>query len=209
MGLFDLKTPEPKEPSSEPGKKKAPKTEFENTLEGKSAAKLARYEALQTAKVAKIEENLKIPVPGEVAFVWTTNQFNTMAFILWIIKHLGAIESLTISTYSIGATSINTIMRWYDTGDIKEIYFYIASYAKRINAKNIDLIQAQANSRQSITVGFGFNHSKVLLAKTAGAYITITGSGNFSENAYNEQYTLCNDKQIYDFYYENIRADNP
>ena len=74
MGLFDLKTPEPKEPSSEPGKNKAPKTEFENTLEGKSAAKLARYEALQTAKVGKLEADLKITVPGEEACVWTTRE---------------------------------------------------------------------------------------------------------------------------------------
>lgn len=205
MGLFELKTPL----QSASAKKRKPKAEFENTLEGKSAAKIAQYEALQTAKVAKIEEHLAIPRPGEIAFIWTTNQFNTMAFILWIIKHLGKIESLTITTYSIGATSINAIMRWYDSGDIKEIYFYVASYAKRIAAKNVDLLQAQSNARQNITVGFGFNHSKVLLAKTAGAHITITGSGNFSENAYNEQYTLCNDKKIYDFYYECIRADNP
>ncbi len=202
MTLFDLKRPSPTP------KKKTATRRFENSLEGKSASTITRFESTQTARVAIIEKHLRIPIPGESIFVWTTNQFNTMAFILWPIKHLGAIQSLTISTYSIGSKSINTIMRRYDSGDIKEIYFYVATYAKRINTKNTDLLLAQANARTGVNVGFGFNHSKVLLARTAYDYITICGSGNFSENAYNEQYTICNDKKIYEFYYSAIRSDN-
>lgn len=204
MGLFELNPP-----AVQPAKeRKRPKQEFENTLEGKSAAKISHYEDLQTAKVAVIEQHLHdIPTPGQVVFIWTTNQFNTMAFIVWIIKHLGPILDLTLTTYSIGAVCINTLMKWYDSGRIRQIYFYIASYAKRIAAKNVDLLTAQANSRERITVGFGFNHSKVMLARTEKDYIVITGSGNFSENAYNEQYTICNDKDIYDFYYNCIRED--
>lgn len=219
MGLFELKKPDvqeknlPKHKNTSLERKhtadpKRKKGDFENVLENRSAAKLIQFEQLQTAKVAIIEQHLTPPKPGESILVWTTNQFNTMAFILWIIKHFGVIESLTISTYSIGATSINTIMRWFDSKQIKEIYFYVASYAKKINAKNTAHLEAQARSRHDITVSYGFNHSKVLLAKTASAYITISGSGNFSENAYNEQYTICNDEKIYKFYYSNIRADN-
>lgn len=208
MGMFELKlAPDPPKPDK-PSKR--PKQEFENTLEGKSAARIAHYENLQAAKVATIEQHLhSVPTSGEVVFIWTTNQFNTMAFIVWIIKHLGPIKDLTITTYSIGAVCINTLMKWYDSGRIEEIYFYIASYAKRIAVKNVDLLTAQANARERITVGYGFNHSKVMLARTENDYIVITGSGNFSENAYNEQYTICNDKRIYDFYYSCIREDNP
>lgn len=188
---------------------KRPKEDFENTLEGKSAARLSQYESMQTAKVATIEQHIsKVPGPGEVIYVWTTNQFNTMAFIVWIIKQSGPIKSLTITTYSIGAVCINTLMKWYDSGKIQEIYFYIASYAKRIAVKNVDLLTAQANARERIRVGFGFNHSKIMLVQTENDYITITGSGNFSENAYNEQYTICNDKEIYDFYFDCIRGED-
>lgn len=116
MALFDLKLPD---------------NSLENNLEGKSAAKLAAYENLQASKVKIIQENIPIPPKsGEVIFCYTTNQFNTMAFIVWIIRTIGKIRSLTITTYSIGATSINTIMKWYDKGYIEEIYFYIASYTK-------------------------------------------------------------------------------
>lgn len=147
MGLFELNPP-----AVQPAKeRKRPKQEFENTLEGKSAAKISHYEDLQTAKVAVIEQHLHdIPTPGQVVFIWTTNQFNTMAFIVWIIKHLGPILDLTLTTYSIGAVCINTLMKWYDSGRIRQIYFYIASYAKRIAVKNVDLLTAQANSRERI-----------------------------------------------------------
>ena len=183
MPLFELKIPD---------------NNLENNLEGKSAAKLVAY------------ENIPVPPkPGEVIFCYTTNQFNTMAFIVWIIRTIGKIRSLTITTYSIGATSINTIMKWYDAGHIEDIYFYIASYTKRISPKNIDLLTSQASARDRVTVSFGFNHSKILLAETDHGHFVITGSGNFSENAYNEQYTICNDERIYKFYYDCIREDSP
>lgn len=67
----------------------------------------------------------------------------------------------------------------------------------------------QASARERATVSFGFNHSKILLAKTNKDHLCITGSGNFSENAYNEQYTICNDERIYTFYYDCIRDDSP
>lgn len=195
MPLFELKIPD---------------NNLENNLEGKSAAKLVAYENLQTSKIKIIQENIPVPPkPGEVIFCYTTNQFNTMAFIVWIIRTIGKIRSLTITTYSIGATSINTIMKWYDAGYIEEIYFYIASYTKRISPKNIDLLTSQASARDRVTVSFGFNHSKILLAETDHGHFVITGSGNFSENAYNEQYTICNDERIYKFYYDCIREDSP
>lgn len=195
MPLFELKIPD---------------NNLENNLEGKSAAKLVAYENLQTSKIKIIQENIPVPPkPGEVIFCYTTNQFNTMAFIVWIIRTIGKIRSLTITTYSIGATSINTIMKWYDAGHIEEIYFYIASYTKRISPKNIDLLTSQASARDRVTVSFGFNHSKILLAEADHGHFVITGSGNFSENAYNEQYTICNDERIYKFYYDCIREDSP
>lgn len=195
MPLFELKIPD---------------NNLENNLEGKSAAKLVAYENLQTSKIKIIQENIPVPPkPGEVIFCYTTNQFHTMAFIVWIIRTIGKIRSLTITTYSIGATSINTIMKWYDAGHIEEIYFYIASYTKRISPKNIDLLTSQASARDRVTVSFGFNHSKILLAETDHGHFVITGSGNFSENAYNEQYTICNDERIYKFYYDCIREDSP
>lgn len=185
-----------------------PHHDRENILAAKSAAKTEAFERLQCAKVNIIEEHLQIPGPQEAIFAYTANQFNTMAFIVWLIKHLGRIEELTISTYSIGEIAINTLIKWFDTGKIGDAFFYAASYAKRIATKTVDSLMAQCDAR-GIRVRFGFNHSKILLAKSGDYHIVITGSGNFSENAANEQYTICNDREVYYFYRSCIREDHP
>lgn len=199
MGLFDLKPPEPETRPQE------------NTLRDKSAAKALKLLESHAKKVAVVKTHIPtIPKEKEVVFVWTTNQFNTVSFLLWIIELAGPIKELTLSTYSIGANCINALVRLIDSGQILKAHLYISTYMQNINAKCVDLLRAQASSRPSISIGYGFNHSKILLASTQeGQHIVITGSGNFAENARNEQYTICNDKEIYDFYYDNVRADNP
>lgn len=187
-----------------------PKKNFENTLEGKSSARLITFERLQTDMISTIKSTIPHPpASGECVFVYTTNQFNTMAFIVWLIRELGTIEELTLSTYSIGALQINTLFKWYDSGGIRDIFLYIATYAKRTMPKNIDLIMAQKRSRPGVRVAFGFNHSKIMLARIGGNFISISGSGNFSENAYNEQYVICNDERVYNFYRDAIRENQP
>lgn len=200
MGLFELNIPE--------AQTNLPQ---ENTLRDKSAAKALQLIDSHAKKVATIKANIPdIPKEKECIFVWTTNQFNTVSFLLWIIEHTGPIQELTLSTYSIGANCINALVKLMDTGQILKSHLYVSTYMQRINAKCVDLLRSYASSRPLLSIGYGFNHSKILLATTqAGHHLVITGSGNFAENARNEQYTICNDKRIYDFYYSCIREDNP
>ena len=44
-----------------------------------------------------------------------------------------------------------------------------------------------------------WNHSKVQLIKSDGNYFVVEGSGNFSENAANEQYIFVNNEEVYRF----------
>ena len=199
MGLFDLNILAPVDDNKS----------HENTLAGKSAAIQAAYEQMQGNKVAIVEQHVhSIPDPGECIFVWTTNQLNTMAFIVWLIRELDVIDELTITSYSIGTRAINMLIRLFDSGKIRSVFFYLAAYNKTIHPKGVDLLMAQASSREGITVSFGFNHSKIMLARSGEKKIVIAGSGNFAENARNEQYVICNDKRIYDFYSEQIRENH-
>lgn len=176
---------------------------------GKTAAKIEQFESMHAAKVAVVEKNLeRPPLPGEAIFVWTTAQFNTMSLIIWLIKNLGIIEELTISTYSISNICINTMFKWYDTGSIREIYFYLSDYTPRSAPQKWESLCSQASTR-NIKIGIGFNHSKITLAKIGDNYIVIAGSGNFAENGGNEQYVICNNERIFNFYRECIREDHP
>ena len=63
--------------------------------EGGTAAKLQRFESMHTAKVAIVKKHLKSPPgPGEVVFIWTTGQFNTMSMIMWLIQERGTADEL-------------------------------------------------------------------------------------------------------------------
>lgn len=194
MGLFDLSTPG---------------AEHTNRMIGKTETSLLHFQGIETANVANIREHIPVlPGPEEAVFIWTIKQFTTMSFIAWMIESVGPIDELTISTYSIGNTTINTLMRYYDNGDIREGHIYLAAYAKRIASKKVDQLRAQIGVRDRLSLSFGFNHSKIVAAKIGSTgYFTVCGSGNFSENANNEQFVLVNSKQVYNFYKNIIRND--
>jgi len=179
--------------------------------EGVSAAAVERFTAMHTAKVACVEKNISAPpLPGEVIFIWTTAQFNTMSLLIWLIKHLGPIEELTISTYSISDLCVNTLFSWMDTGKIDKVYFFLSDYIPRSSPRKYDMLTSQARAREGrMEIGLGFNHSKITLARIGEHRIVITGSGNFAENSGNEQYTICNNGTVYEFYRSCIREPKP
>ena len=62
----------------------------------------------------------------------------------------------------------------------------------------VDLLEVKARDRE-ISIVYAWNHSKVQLIKSNGNYFVVEGSGNFSENAANEQYIFLNNEYVYKF----------
>ena len=179
--------------------------------EGVTAAKLQRFESMHTAKVAIVKEHLNAPPgPGEVVFIWTTAQFNTMSMIMWLIEERGLADELLLSTYSISNICVSTFLKWMDSGQIGRVYMYISDYFTKLKSKRWDmLLSAKAARPGRLDIGIGFNHSKVTLLSVGPDRFVITGSGNFSENAINEQYTICNNAEIYEFFKQCLTEDRP
>ena len=140
----------------------------------------------------------KLPTSGEIFFIWTLNSFNAFTFIVYIIKHCGVIDELTVSTYSINDRILTSLMKWYDKGEIKKINISISDSIRHRVPKIYDQLQSQAQLR-NMEVSFTWNHSKVTTMRSADNYFVVEGSGNFSENAQYEQYIFMNDKTVYDF----------
>lgn len=179
--------------------------------DGTSAADIAVFESMHAAKVKTIKEiPLNPPKKGEIAFIWTTAQFNTMSMIIWLIEQLGEINELLVSTYSISNICVNTMLKWLDAGKINSVYLYLSDYVPRMSPKKYNMIlSAQSARPEQLKIGLGFNHSKVTLAAIGENRIVITGSGNFAENSGNEQYTICNNAKIYEFYKSCITENHP
>lgn len=173
--------------------------------EEKSTSMAERFECMHVEKVRSLKQLIgRVPAPGEVFFLWTLNSFNAFTFITYIIKYFGSIRQLIFSTYSINERILTSLMRWYDNGSIDEIYICISDSIKNRVPKVNDQLQAFARSR-NIMIGYAWNHSKVTLIRTDTHHFVICGSGNFSENALNEQYIFLNDERIFQFYDDCIR----
>lgn len=179
--------------------------------DGTSAAKVEVFESMHTAKVSIVKKHIsKPPAPGEVIFVWTTAQFNTMSLIIWLIEQVGSIDELLVSTYSISNICVNTMLKRLDSGKIGNIYLYLSDYVPRMSPAKYNALLAEVSARPGkMKIGLGFNHSKITLAAIGKNRFVITGSGNFAENSGNEQYTICNNPEVYEFYKSCITEDHP
>lgn len=175
------------------------------TRADKSTSAVERFESMHVEKVRSLKQLIgRVPEPGEVFFLWTLNSFNAFTFITYIIKYFGTIRQLICSTYSINERILTSLIRWYDKGSIDEIYICISDSIKNRVPKVNDQLQAFACGR-NLTIGYAWNHSKVTLIRTDQHHFVICGSGNFSENALNEQYIFLNDERIFQFYDDCIR----
>lgn len=169
-----------------------------------SAAKIIKFEQMHFEKVASLKQLLgNIPSPGEIYFLWTLKSFNAFTFITYIIKYFGVIEELVFSTYAINERILLALIRCYDKGTIKSVHVCISDSIRSRVPKVNDQLQSYATDR-NITIGYAWNHSKVTLIKTAEHHFVVCGSGNFSENAMNEQYVFLNNELTYKFYYDCI-----
>lgn len=165
----------------------------------KSQAKSIRFEEAHLRRIENIK-NLcgELPSEGEIVFLWACNSFNAFTFIPYVIKYSGMIEELCFSTYSINTRIVEALIRWYDKGVILTVTIYIADSIKFRMPDVVALLEEQAK-RRKIEIIYAWNHSKVQLLKSGDNYFVIEGSGNFSENAANEQYIFLNSKEVYEF----------
>ena len=178
---------------SELGKSKDP------TPLDKSRAKSVCFEEAHLRRIENIK-NLsgELPMEGEIIFLWACNSFNAFTFIPYIIKYSGAIEELCFSTYSINARIVESLIRWYDKGVLQSVTIYIADSIKYRMPDVVALLEEQVK-RRKIEIIYAWNHSKVQLLRSGDNYFVVEGSGNFSENAANEQYIFLNNKEVYEF----------
>ncbi|WP_421977838.1 hypothetical protein [Roseivirga seohaensis] len=138
------------------------------------------------------------PLPGQVYFLFTLKSFNAFTFIVYTIKNVGIIDCLSLSTYSLNERILNSIIKWYDKGQIKQINITISDSIRHRMPKVNDLLELYSADR-NINITRAWNHSKITLIKVASHHFVIEGSGNFSENAMHEQYIWTNDPEVYDF----------
>jgi hypothetical protein len=146
-----------------------------------------------------------IPAENAATLLWTLNSFNAFTFIPFAINTFGLIDCLTVSTYSINRRIVDALMRETDRGRIRRILFLVSDSLRVRMPKVTEYLESLALARvDTITVRYGWNHSKVTCIQCGNTYLTVEGSGNWSENAQYEQYVIFNSREIYEFRKKNI-----
>lgn len=176
------------------------KEEFSEALENNASELfISKYLNKHYLKIKNLSEDLlRLPAEEEVFYLQTENAFNAFTFIPMIAKQQG-IKELYASTYSINIRVIESLIELHDAGIVEQITLLISDSLIKRNPTTIDLLSALVRTRANIKVVYSWNHSKVCLIKTAFSYYVIEGSGNWSENAFIEQYAFTNSKNVFDF----------
>lgn len=171
----------------------------QSPTERPSGSFISKYLAAHYQKVSAVKKDLKrLPEKDEFFFLQSDNSFNAFTFIPVILENQSA-SHLYATTYSINKQVINALVELHTSGKIDQITLCISDTMIRRNPVTTDLLAAINKEYANINVLFSWVHAKVCLIETEKAHYVIEGSGNWSENAYYEQYTFANSKGLFDF----------
>jgi len=129
----------------------------------------------------------------------TQKVINPYTMVLSALKH-GVIKELYIATYAINTKAIDIFTNLLEAKDIENWILLVNENMKfRMKGKEVFLLEAE-KKYNNFTLLKKRVHAKVTLIHVADKYIVISGSGNYSENPKIEQYTICDDKELFNFH---------
>lgn len=131
-----------------------------------------------------------LPVKNEIIDLLTLRKVNITIFIAKVL-YKGKIDELYFSTYCISRKAAEYIKHI----NVPTKIVISDNYVTTCHGDDF-LGQLKLDNKRT------YVHAKVTLIKQKSNYYIITGSGNFNQNARIEQYTIRNDKKLYNFYRE-------
>ena len=158
-----------------------------------------KHDRIQELRLRNVKQLCgRLPHNGESFFIETTKSFNAFTFIVYLIKTAGYVDDLYIATYSINKRIISSLLRWKEAGKIGTIHIHISETIKFRTPDDFKRL-LELKQQGLISISTGWTHKKVSCMKTPIGYYVVEGSGNYGENAMEEQYVFTQSKQIYEF----------
>lgn len=153
----------------------------------------------QNMKVSMFTNVIPTIEKGNIYNLVTTKIINPFAMVLSCLR-IGKIEELYIATYAINPKAIEVFSNLLESHDVEKWILLVNENMKfRMKGKEVLLLEAE-KKYENFTLLKKRVHAKVTLIHVADKYIVISGSGNYSENPKIEQYTICDDEELYNFH---------
>lgn len=140
----------------------------------------------------------KLPERGEIFFIETMKSFTAFTFIVHVLKAVGHINHVYIATYSTNERIINALLRYKEKGQLETIHLHISETLK---FRMPEVYERLINLRDAGTIEltFAWTHKKVTCMDTPAGAFVVEGSGNYGENALEEQYIFLKSEKVYEF----------
>lgn len=158
-----------------------------------------RFDLMLNFKLNNLKELCgKLPEKDEIFFIETQKSFTAFTFIVYVLKQTGRIDDLYIATYSTNERIINALVRWYERGVLGTIHLHMSETIKFRMPKIYERLR-QLESDGIIELSFAWSHKKITCMSTPLGYYVVEGSGNYGENAMEEQYVFLKNTDVYEF----------
>lgn len=140
----------------------------------------------------------RLPRRGEIFFIETMKSFTAFTFIVHVLKAVGYISHVYIATYSTNERIINALMRYKEKGQLGTIHLHISETLKFRMPEVYDRL-ISLRDRGELELSFAWTHKKVTCMDTPEGAFVVEGSGNYGENALQEQYVFLMSEKVYEF----------
>jgi len=142
----------------------------------------------------------ELPKPGETIHAVSDGKFDYWNIVPVTIQLLGGhIGELWGSTWTMNRNNVAEMLELFDAGKIKSVAIITGTYFKRRESAVYAMILSGLVARKQRFAAFE-NHTKILLMENGTDHITVEGSANFTANPRFEQFTMSNDRALFDFH---------
>jgi len=179
----------------------------ENTETGVNidAAGVRRQTKIKTVSLMKREKAAKaineLPLAGWSYHYITNGSYDYWSIVPALVELLHGAEEAYFSTWTLSQENCLEMFGLFDDKRLERVTFLTGLYFKRRTTAVYAMLFDGMRERGQRYVA-AKNHSKIILLKGGKNYIVVEGSANFTSNPRIEQFTMFNDKELYDFHKE-------
>lgn len=140
----------------------------------------------------------RLPHQGEIFFIETMKSFTAFTFIVHVLKAVGYINHVYVATYSTNERIINALLRYKEKGQLGTIHLHVSETLK-FRMPEVFQRLTKLHDDGVIELTFAWTHKKVTCMDTPAGAFVVEGSGNYGENALQEQYIFLKSEKVYEF----------
>lgn len=142
----------------------------------------------------------RLPAADEAFHCIVKGNYPQWALVPAILRLAGEpIERLYLVTLGFSKANAQELLDLLDAGQVKNVTALVSCYFKVQDAQIYDPIHEELSKRNHRMLAMR-THAKIILARTKSHSLTIEGSANLRSCRNIEQFTMTNDRSLFDFH---------